>query len=103
MFVVWRDGGAAWSKSSDAAFRLGWFFRTTKETFMLPNATLAARDEFNGSRRAAGTLPPGVWFSEETEEMSVRSHRYDLTLTLLHLPKEYRYQPSDVPLLFSSR
>lgn len=29
-----------------------------------------------------------------TEEISVRSNRYDLTLSLLHLAKEYRYQPS---------
>jgi hypothetical protein len=109
VFVVSRDGGAVWSKSSDAAFRSGRFFRTAKETFMLPNTTLAARGEFDASGRATGTLPPGVWFPEETEEMSVRSNRYDLTLTLLHLPKEYRYQPSDEPDLmdtfekFSSR
>ena len=32
------------------------------------------------------THPPGIWFPEETEEMSVHSERYDLTLTVLHLP-----------------
>jgi len=109
VFMVSRDGGARWSKSSDAAFRSGRFFRTAKETFMLPSATLAARGQFDSSGRVAGMLPAGVWFPEETEEQSVRSNKYDLTMTLLHLPNEYRYQLSEGPDLmdtfekFSSR
>jgi len=69
---------------------------------MLPTASLSARDQFDGSGRAIGTHPPGIWFPEETEEISVRSSRYDLTLTLLHLPKEYRYQPSAEPALMDT-
>ena len=95
VFVVSRDGGALWSKASDAAFRSGRFFRTVKETVMLPDASLAARANFDSSGHAVGKFPPGVWFPEETEELSVRTGKYDLTLTLLHLPKEYRYQPTE--------
>jgi hypothetical protein len=102
VFVVSRDGGAIWSKSSDAAFRSGRFIRTAKQTFMLPSASFVARGVFDGAGRAAGTHPPGVWFPEETEELSVRSDRYDLTLTLLHLPKEYRYHPSIEPGLMDT-
>jgi hypothetical protein len=69
---------------------------------MLPDASFAARGAFDGAGRAAGTHPPGIWFPEETEELSVRSNRYDLTLTLLHLPKEYRYHPSIEPELMDT-
>jgi Zn-dependent peptidase ImmA (M78 family) len=102
VFVVSRDGGAVWSKSSDAAFKSGRFIRTAKQTFMLTNASLANLSEFDSSGRATGAHPPGVWFPEETEELSVRSNKYDLTLTLLHLPKEYRYQPSAAPELMDT-
>jgi hypothetical protein len=29
-----------------------------------------------------------IWFPEEVEETSLFAKRYDITLTLLHLPKE---------------
>ena len=87
IFVVSRDGGALWARSSEAAYKSGRFFRTKRETFMLPEESLAARGEYDLKGKASGILPAGVWFSEETEEMSVRSNKYDLTLTLLHLPK----------------
>ncbi len=48
---------------------------------------------------ASGTHPPGVWFSEETEETSVYARRYDLTLTLLHLPNQVAWIPFDEPEL----
>jgi IrrE N-terminal-like domain len=97
VFVVSTEGGALWSKSSDSAFKSGRFIRTAKQTFMLPEASFAARGVFDSSGRASGTHPPGVWFPEETEELSVRSNRYELTLTLLHLPKEFRYLPDVEP------
>ena len=62
-----------------AAFRSGRFIRTAKQTFMLPAESLAVREQFDGAGRAIGTHPPGVWFPEVTEEISVRSNRYDLT------------------------
>jgi hypothetical protein len=97
VFVVSRDEGAIWSKSGDAAFKSGRFIRTAKQTFMLPSTSLAVRGEFDASGRAIGTHPPGVWFPEETEELSVRSSRYDLTLTLLHLPKTFRTSSASRP------
>ena len=89
--VASRDGGALWARSSDSAFRSRRFIRTVRETYMLPEASLAAFGVFDEKGRATAKFPPGVWFPEETEEMSVRSARYDLTLTILHLPKEHRF------------
>src|SRR5208282_513389 len=88
VFVVSRDGGAKWARSSQPAFKTGRFFRTATETFMLPDASLAAMGNFDADGKASGVLPAGVWFPEEVEETSLFTRRYDLTLTLLHLPKQ---------------
>jgi len=88
VFVVSRDGGALWARSSEAALRSGRFYRTASETFMLPETSMAGRGCFDADGKAAGVLPPGVWFPEEVEETSLFARQYDLTLTLLHLPKE---------------
>ena len=87
VFVVSRDGGALWARSSDSALKSGRFYRTKRETFMLPESSFAVGGDFDDKGRAGGFLPAGVWFPEETEEVSVYSRRYDLTMTLLHLPK----------------
>ncbi len=88
VFVVSRDGGAKWARSSQPAFKTGRFFRTATETFMLPDASLAGQGKYDADGKASGVLPAGVWFPEEVEETSLFAKRYDLTLTLLHLPKE---------------
>ena len=88
VFVVSRDGGAKWARSSQPAFKTGRFFRTATETFMLPDASLASQGNFDADGKASGVLAAGVWFPEEVEETSLFTRRYDLTLTLLHLPKE---------------
>ena len=91
VFMVSRDGGARWAKSSEPAFKTGRFFRTARETFMLPERSCAVIGNFDELGRASATHPPGVWFPEETEEISVCSKRHDLTLTILHLPKATRW------------
>ncbi len=98
VFVVSRDGGAKWARSSESALKSGRFFRTAKETYMLPDASMAVRGEFDGSGRISAIHPAGVWFPEETEELTVHSKTYDLSLTLLHLPREVRYTPIMEPV-----
>jgi hypothetical protein len=88
IFVVSCDGGAKWARSSNPAFKTGRFFRTATETFMLPDASLAVQGKFDADGKASGVLPAGIWFPEEVEETSLFAKRYDMTLTLLHLPKE---------------
>ena len=87
-FSGFVDGGAQWARSSQPAFKTGRVDRTASETFMLPEASLAAQRNFDADGRVCGVLPPGVWFPEEVEETSIYARRYELTLTLLHLPKE---------------
>lgn len=55
---------------------------------MLPEDSLACQGNYDADGKVTGVLPPGVWFPEEVEETSIFARRYDLTLTLLHLPKE---------------
>ncbi len=98
VFVVSRDGGAKWACSSEPAYRSGRFIRTTKETYMLPETSAAVREQFDSAGRASAIHPPGVWFPEETEEVTIRSRTYDLSLTLLHLPREVRYAPIMEPV-----
>ncbi len=97
LFVVSRDGGALWARSSDAAFKTRRFIRTISETYMLPENSFAGAGKFDADGRAFGTLPPGVWFPEETEETSIYAKRYDMTLTLLHLPKQASWLAFDEP------
>ncbi|WP_296710641.1 ImmA/IrrE family metallo-endopeptidase [Rhodoblastus sp.] len=91
VFMVSRDGGARWAKSSEPAFKSGRFFRTVRETYMLPEASCAVNGNFDDMGRASATHPPGVWFPEETEEFCICSKKHDLTLTILHLPKSFRW------------
>ncbi len=88
LFVVSRDGGALWARSSDAAYKTGRFIRTVSETYMLPEQSLAVQANWDADGRAAGVLQSGVWFPEETEETSIYAKHVDITLTLLHLPKQ---------------
>jgi Zn-dependent peptidase ImmA (M78 family) len=89
VFIVSRDGGAMWARSSEPAFKTRRFIRTANETFMLPDASLAGQGKFDADGKASGVLPAGIWFPEEVEESSIFTSRYDLTLTLLHLPREF--------------
>ena len=65
LFVVSRDGGALWARSSDAAFKTRRYIRTVSDTYMLPENSLAGAGEFDAEGRASGTHPPGVWFPDE--------------------------------------
>lgn len=97
VLVVSRDGGALWSRSSGPAFASGRFFRTAAETFMLPEASMAVRGDFDTNGRADGVHPAGVWFPEETEESTICFKAHDWCVTLLHLPRSFRYAPSVEP------
>jgi hypothetical protein len=93
VLVVSRDGGAIWSRSSEPAKKTGRVYWTSQETFMLPEGSVAAREAFDESGRGTAVHAAGIWFPEEVEEESIRSRRYDLCLTLLHLPKHAAYVP----------
>jgi hypothetical protein len=83
VFVVSRDGGAKWARSSEPAFKSGRFYRTATETFVLPDASLAAKGNFDAEGKASGVLPAGVWFPEEVEETPLFTRRPDADVAAL--------------------
>ena len=84
VLVVSRDGYMLWSRSSDAAWRTGAFFRTSGEPVPIPDQSLAAQFDAALSREGA-KLARGIWFGEEVTEISVHSEHYDIVLSLLLL------------------
>jgi hypothetical protein len=53
LFLVSRDYGALWARSSAAAFKTGRFIQTASETYMLPEQSLAVQSKWDaeGGRR----------------------------------------------------
>jgi hypothetical protein len=49
------------------------------------------RNAFTDETRAGIDHPPGVWFDEPVRELSIRSTRYDLNYTLLHLRHDMQH------------
>lgn len=87
MLVVARDGYILWARSSDPALRSGAYIKTRGlPPRPVPTGSLAdlsgrSRDFDPVARHLAG-----VWLAEPVEEQILLSDRYDLTLSLLHLP-----------------
>jgi IrrE N-terminal-like domain len=85
IILVSRDGFMKWAWSSEPALKSGRYFRTSGAPVELPPLSAVGRSEFTDETRAGIDHPAGVWFAEPTKELSIRSARYDLTYTLLHL------------------
>lgn len=88
LLVVSNEGFAHWAKTSKPALKTGHFIRTRDTVFELLRQAAAVAQDFrtetaDGIRQAAG-----IWFNDEpVVEMCIRSDRYDLEMTLLHLPR----------------
>jgi hypothetical protein len=54
----------------------------------VPALSSVGRADFNNDVRARVNQAAGVWFDEPVKELSMRSARYDLNYTLLHLGNE---------------
>jgi hypothetical protein len=83
--VASTDGFALWARSSEAAFRSGRFIRTSREPYEIPNVSCAGAGDYSEVAREGVRHPPGVWFPEAVEEISIFSENYDQTFTVLHL------------------
>lgn len=90
ILIVSNEGFAHWAKSSKPAFRSGRFIRTKNAVFELPTSSAAATGDYSNDAKKGIWRSEGSWFPEPVLEMSVRSDRYDLEFTLLHL------EPGDV-------
>jgi hypothetical protein len=91
VLVVSRDDYMLWSRSSDAAFETGAFFRTSGAPVAIPVASLAATQDQLVDARSGVLHRPGVWFPEEAREMTIFSEQYEFTITLLLLEDRGRY------------
>lgn len=95
VLVVSREGFILWSRASEAAAKTGTVFRTSGGPIEIPPLSLAATHQiFDG--RTGVTHGPGVWFREETREMTIFSEQYDFTITLLLLEDRDGYVPLEV-------
>lgn len=89
--VLSRDGYILWSRSSEAAFRSGIFFRTTGTLpIPLPKDSLPMRNEIvKHTGNAITKHAAGIWFeSEPCEETTIVSHHYDFVISVLFLKTE---------------
>lgn len=88
VLVVGRDGFVLWARSSKPALASGVYFRSGTP---LPDGCLAVRPGAVAPSHA-GTgvaLAPGIWTAREpTREMVIFADLYDLTISLLVLPKD---------------
>lgn len=100
VLVASREGFMLWAVSSNAARRNGIFFKTRQSPVELPAGCLAADDSVAQDKngRVVGSR---VWFPRADDdfairEMKVGSEQYDMTLSLLHLPRSAKgWAPRD--------
>lgn len=88
LLVVSNEGFAHWAKTSTPALKSGRYIRTRDTVFELPPAPTAATGDFRHETAQGIEQPAGIWFPEPVTEMCIRSDRYDLEMTLLHLPRQ---------------
>jgi hypothetical protein len=91
ILVVSRDGYMKWAWSSEPAFKSGRYFRTSGPPVEVPSLSSVGRAEFNDETRSGVEHPAGIWFDEPVKELSIRSQRYDLNYTLLHLSNDVQH------------
>jgi len=85
MLVVSREGFILWAASSKAALKTGRFYRTrSSPPIEIPPASLVGRHEFTHRARQGAAHTAGIWFDEDCEEITLRSDKYDQSITLLH-------------------
>lgn len=91
MIVISRDDFILWSKASDRAFKSGLFFRTRGvPPVPVPAASMIALREFADLAREGVMHPPGVWFGEGCNEITLHSDKYDQSVTILHFGRDSR-------------
>ena len=91
--VVSRDGLILWSRASERALKTGAFFRTSGPPIAVPCASLVAKRDMLADGRTGADMASGVWFAEETREMTIFAEQYDFALTLLLLENRDYFVP----------
>lgn len=87
VLVVSRDGFILWARSSEPAFKSGVYIKTAgRPPKPVPPQSLDLLSAAINDPTLRVQHPAGVWFNEPTDEHSLISDRYDLSLSLLMLP-----------------
>jgi hypothetical protein len=98
LLVASRDGFMLWSVASKAAMRAGAFFRTRSGPPVgIPSGAVAADNTIEHDR-SGRPVNSRVWFPASAEdfvlrEMKLTSDQYDMTLSLLMLPRSAKAWP----------
>jgi hypothetical protein len=95
VLVVSKDGFILWSHASDAAWKSGAFFRTSRGPIEVPATSLVARRDGLVDGKTGINMAPGTWLREEVREMTVFADQYDFAVTLLLLSNDVQYQQFD--------
>ena len=56
----------------------------------LPSALLLGRADLADVGREGVEHPPGVWFEEDCDEITIHSDKYDQSLAILHFGRDTR-------------
>ena len=95
VLVVSRDGFILWARSSKAAYKSGVYIKTSGVVVPVHDNSVAAHPEAFADARLGVNHPPGIWFPEPCQEMSIISENYDFTLSLIQLPPSSGYRNFD--------
>jgi hypothetical protein len=86
VLVVGRDGFVLWSRASGPAYRSRVYYKSGAP---LPESSVAVQRESATLGAAGVELPQGTWRADEpVREMTIFADRYDLTISLLLLPRD---------------
>lgn len=84
--IVSRDGFILWARSSKAAYRNGFYFKTSnRPPISVPKNSLAGGLITSVNQRHGVPLPENVWLDECCEEMVVFSELYDFSISVVQL------------------
>ncbi len=90
VLVVARDDFVLWSRASEPAFKSGVFYACGTPLPEISVAKIGPPLGVRGSAKEGFEMAPGVWRpNEPVVEMTIFSDRYDMTISLLLLSKEY--------------
>jgi hypothetical protein len=89
MIVIGKEGFIDWAWSSDPLIKSGVFYRARQQVTLLPEQSLAARQDPSIDNTTGVVHTKGVWLGdEEVREMTIFSPRNEMSISLLLYPND---------------
>jgi len=86
VLVVSRDGFVLWARSSQSAYKSGFYLKTSnRQPIPVPEKSLASETIFLQMTSMSAKHNNDVWFGQYCEEILINSELYDFKLSLIHL------------------